>query len=188
MIVIGNEINAVEVLTTRKISWIGTTRFAMSSLYQSPLCKTPDNWWIGQSRFGRSQMDNTRSGITWIIVAVFCLWASLFSQTAESASAELIMVEETGCAFCARFNDEIAPIYPNTTEGSIAPLRRINIDKGWPDNLSHIKTESLTPTFILVQDNRELGRLYGYQGDEFFWFLLGELLEKLKPVTDDSKQ
>jgi len=148
-------------------------------------------WLSGMRRSGTSwvrQWRAKRRFKTWISATVLCLWIPLFSQTAVSASAQLIMVEETGCAFCARFNDEIAPIYPNTSEGRVAPLRRVNIDEGWPDDLLHIKSESLTPTFILIQDNQELGRLYGYQGDEFFWFLLGELLEKLKPVADKAKQ
>jgi len=119
---------------------------------------------------------------------MFSLWMMLFSQAAFSASAQLVMVEETHCPYCARFNAEIAPAYPKTTEGMAAPLRRINIDEGWPADLSHIKSESLTPTFILIQNNRELGRLHGYQGDEFFWFLLGELMEKLEPATAKTKQ
>ncbi len=94
-------------------------------------------------------------------------------------AAQLIMIEEDHCPYCQRFNDEIAPAYPNTTEGKQAPLRRVNIDKGWPSDLAHIEPETLTPTFILVENDRELGRMYGYQGDEFFWFLLGELLDKL---------
>jgi len=30
---------------------------------------------------------------------------------------------------------------------------------------------------VLVEDGVELGRLEGYNGDEFFWFLLGKLLD-----------
>lgn len=97
------------------------------------------------------------------------------------------MVEEAGCVYCAKFNAEIAPIYPNTAEGKLATLRRIDLADGWPADLSHIKPERLTPTFILIDNDREMGRLYGYQGDEFFWFLLGELLEKLDPETTETK-
>jgi len=132
-------------------------------------------------------------GTTWNSVTRFirtitvCLLMSLYSQLALSASAQLVMVEESDCPYCERFNAEIAPAYPNTTEGKAAPLRRVNIENGWPADLSHIKTETLTPTFILIQNNQELGRLHGYQGDEFFWFLLGELFEKLVPSTVKTK-
>ena len=137
---------------------------------------------------GKSWADNIPFGKIVKASFLICLWVSLLSQTAVAANTQLIMVEETNCPYCKRFNAEIAPIYPKTSEGIIAPLRRINIDEGWPDDLSYLKTESLTPTFILVQDNRELGRLHGYQGDEFFWFLLGELFDKLNPDTGEVKQ
>lgn len=97
------------------------------------------------------------------------------------------MIEEAGCVYCARFNDEIAPIYPNTAEGKLASLRRIDLADVWPKDLSHIEPVTLTPTFILIQNDHELGRLHGYQGDEFFWFLLGELFEKLEPEIDEAK-
>ncbi len=98
------------------------------------------------------------------------------------------MVEEENCPYCDRFNSEIAPIYPKTEEGKIAPLRRINLANAWPHDLSFIQPETLTPTFILVADGREVGRLYGYQGDEFFWFLLGELLDKLDSANSTEHQ
>jgi len=135
-----------------------------------------------------SRIAATQSINNWPGTVLIFLWLSLISQAALSASAQLIMVEETSCPYCLRFNAEIAPAYPNTTEGKTAPLRRINIDNGWPADLSHIKKESLTPTFILMQDNQELGRLHGYQGDEFFWFLLGELFEKLNPDSVKAKK
>jgi hypothetical protein len=30
---------------------------------------------------------------------------------------------------------------------------------------------------VLVDEGRELGRIEGYAGEEFFWFLLAKLLE-----------
>lgn len=104
----------------------------------------------------------------------------MIGVSAQGHAAELIMIEEAGCVYCARFNAEIAPVYPKTAEGKLAPLRRIDLSDEWPADLAQVKPETITPTFILVENQREVGRLYGYQGDEFFWFLLGEMLEKLK--------
>ena len=33
-----------------------------------------------------------------------------------------------------------------------------------------------TPTFVLVDDGREIGRIEGYPGEDFFWGLLERLL------------
>lgn len=89
------------------------------------------------------------------------------------------MIEESGCVYCAKFNREISIAYPKTTEGKAAPLRRLDLHEPWPAALSHIERPLYTPTFILLHNNHEVGRLVGYNGDEYFWFLLGELLEKI---------
>jgi len=90
---------------------------------------------------------------------------------------ELVMIEQAECPYCKRFDREIAPAYPKTAEGRRAPLRRVDLDAPWPDDLSNIKKESFTPTFVLADNNRELARLRGYPGDEHFWFLLRQMFE-----------
>lgn len=92
------------------------------------------------------------------------------------AAAELIMVEQAGCHWCARWNAEIAHIYPKTEEGARAPLRRVDL-RDLPDDIDFTSKPVFTPTFVLVDDGRELGRIEGYAGDQFFWFLLKELLD-----------
>jgi hypothetical protein len=99
--------------------------------------------------------------------------------TAPAGSAELIMLEQDGCAWCIRWDEEIGGIYPKTAESKLAPLRRVDIDEPWPDDLKTIRRDQFTPTFVLVDDGSEVGRMRGYVGDEFFWVLLGEMLEKL---------
>lgn len=99
--------------------------------------------------------------------------------TALVNAAELLIVEEHYCPYCERFNAEIGNIYPKTTEGKQAPLVRIQLEDPWPEKYSGIKKASVTPTFILVHEGKEIDRMLGYQGDEFFWFLLGNMLEKL---------
>lgn len=94
-------------------------------------------------------------------------------------AAELLMLERPGCVWCARFNDEIAPIYPKTEEGRIAPLRRVDITDPWPADLEGIASEHYTPTFVLIDKGEEIGRIRGYPGDEFFWYLVTELIAKL---------
>lgn len=92
-----------------------------------------------------------------------------------AGAAELVMVEQPGCAWCERWNAEIAPIYPKTSEGRFAPLRRVDL-RALPDDLSLIRRVSFTPTFLVVEDGRELDRLEGYPGQHFFWPLLEALL------------
>ena len=113
--------------------------------------------------------------------------AALFALVAAPGfSAELLVLEQPGCPWCARFEAEIAPAWANTEEGRKAPLRRVDITRPWPDDLSLIDRERITPTFVLVDQGKELGRLRGYPGDQFFWYLIDELLEKLPDEESDA--
>lgn len=99
-------------------------------------------------------------------------------STVPAFSAELIMLEQRGCVYCQKWEAEIGVAYPKTAEGNQAPLRRVDIHEPIPEDLEYIRIERFTPTFVLVDEGREIGRIRGYTGDEFFWFLLSELLEK----------
>jgi len=109
------------------------------------------------------------------------LW--LFGLSAAPAgAAELVMFEQAGCAWCARWHKEVGPAYPRTAEGRAAPLRRVDLRAPRPDDLRAIAGVVHTPTFVLVEDGREVGRILGYPGDAFFWGLLAELVAKLPPA------
>jgi len=103
----------------------------------------------------------------------------------STKAAELLMLEQQGCAWCERWHAEIGPAYPNTSEGKRVPLRLVDINKPWPADLENIRKERFTPTFVLIENGVEISRMRGYTGDEFFWFLLDEMLEKL-PVPPKS--
>ncbi len=96
-------------------------------------------------------------------------------------AAELVMFESEYCEWCERWHEEIGPIYPKTWEGRVAPLRRVDVDEEWPEDLKSIRGIRYTPTFVLMEDGREVGRLVGYPGEDFFWPLLDDLLAKLPP-------
>ncbi len=115
---------------------------------------------------------------TWAFIAMLGIASS---PARAGAGLELVMLEQAGCAWCARFKAEIAPAYPNTEEGKKAPLRYVDIHAPLPADLANLEIERYTPTFIMLQDGKEIGRMRGYAGDEFFWFLLNEILDKADP-------
>jgi len=92
-----------------------------------------------------------------------------------ASAAELIMYSQAGCPWCIRWHKDIGAIYPLSPEGQYAPLREVDIR----DTVSSVKLQkpvTLTPTFVLVEGGREIGRVTGYPGEEFFWELLGEII------------
>lgn len=97
------------------------------------------------------------------------------------AEVTLVMFEEVGCIWCARWNAEVGPEYPLTPEGVVAPLVRLDIHDDLPEDLTLDSRPRFTPTFVLVQNGTELGRIEGYPGEDFFWGLLGRLLDRIEP-------
>ena len=96
----------------------------------------------------------------------------------SAQAAELVMIERSGCSYCVKWDREVAAIYSKSPEGQRAPLKRFNLDDGKP-NLQLNAPLRYTPTFVLVDGTKEIGRITGYMNDAMFWGLLGKLMEQL---------
>lgn len=86
--------------------------------------------------------------------------------------------------WCARWNAEIAPIYPKTAEGAFAPLRRVEIH-AIPADIIVTRPVNFTPTFLIVEDGHELARIEGYPGEDWFWPILAKLLQDTTEFTTE---
>ncbi|MDJ0827836.1 MAG: thioredoxin family protein [Rhodobacter sp.] len=109
-------------------------------------------------------------------LALICLTAMFAALPARAA--ELVMVEEIGCIYCAQWDAEIAEIYPKTPEGQTAPLVRVMQKSAELKAYTLARPVVYTPTFLLVEDNTELARIEGYPGEDFFWGLLEMFLTR----------
>ena len=112
------------------------------------------------------------------MVYIRALLSVVFIGLAGLAQAEmkLVMAEEDGCIWCERWNRDIGPIYPKTTEGKAAPLFRLDIHDPLPENMEFARSLHFTPTFVLMVDGKEISRIEGYPGEDFFWGLLGQII------------
>jgi hypothetical protein len=117
----------------------------------------------------------TCSCLAAIVAALAVLWA--MAATAAPAELQLLMFERDGCSYCRQWNEEIGPAYPKTAEGQAAPLLRLDIKAPLPSGVTLTgRAPIFTPTFVLLSEGTEVGRIEGYAGDEFFWVLLERLL------------
>ncbi len=57
-----------------------------------------------------------------------------------------------------------------------------------PPDLCLHRTERLTPLFVLIDRGREIGRIRGYPGEDYFWGLLGVLMEKLDASATNEER
>ncbi len=98
----------------------------------------------------------------------------------------LMMVEEVGCVWCARWNADIGGYYDRTEEGKRAPLWRHNLRAPLPAGIHLDRPPRYTPTFVLLQGGREIGRIEGYPGEDFFWGMLDRILKKIPQQAEKS--
>lgn len=106
--------------------------------------------------------------LVWLLLAV-----------RPAAAAELVMFDRAGCPWCLRWEREIGPIYPLTDEGRRAPLRRVSLERPLPPGLDLRAPVFYSPTFVLFDGGREIGRITGYAGEDAFWGLLKPLMARL---------
>ena len=105
--------------------------------------------------------------------------ALAFAMVSMSVMAtELLMVERDDCVWCRRWFSEVGPAYQNSDEGKRAPLQRFNLANGQP-KMTLKEPVRFTPTFILIHEEREVGRIVGYLDNAMFWGLLGSMLKRL---------
>lgn len=112
-----------------------------------------------------------------VAVAILAAWAAL-SASRPVHAAELVMFERAGCPWCRHWDREIAPVYPKTAEGARAPLRRVSLDRPLAPEWRLDPPVFYSPTFVVMENGREIGRITGYMNAESFWGLLSTLLAK----------
>lgn len=108
--------------------------------------------------------------IAWLIMIVV--------PVSALAETKLLMFEQPGCIYCARWNEEVGPEYPLTDEGRAAPLQRLQLRDPLPEGISIKSHPIFTPTFILLRDGQEQGRIEGYPSEDFFWPLLATMIKE----------
>lgn len=99
----------------------------------------------------------------------------------RAQAATLIMVDDPACQYCRRWNKEVGGGYGRTAEGRAAPLKRVGRDS---KALADFAPVVYTPTFILVRDGREVGRITGYPGQFYFWEELSQLMSSAGITTE----
>lgn len=91
-------------------------------------------------------------------------------------AAELVMFESDTCPWCKRWHAEIGGVYAKTPEGRALPLKSI-FQGRVPPEYAHIGRLVYTPTFVVLNAGREVGRIVGYPGEDFFWPMLDEIIK-----------
>ncbi len=115
-----------------------------------------------------------------LVSGVVLLLVAFFAMATPVRAAELVMFESDTCEWCEIWHEEIGVVYAKTSEGRILPLRRVDVDDDRPADLAHVRRVVYTPTFVVINGGREVGRILGYPGEDFFWPMLGKIIDRME--------
>jgi hypothetical protein len=109
----------------------------------------------------------------------FAVFINVAAPVSKASAAELLVISSAHCPYCVAWEREIGRSYAVTAEGQRTPLRRFSIEAERPAGFAKIHEVQVTPTFILVERGREVGRIEGYSGGRAFWADFRALLARL---------
>ena len=109
------------------------------------------------------------------------LLPGLLAGAARAEAAELLMYRRDGCPWCRAWDEAVGPAYLKSDLGRLLPLRAVDLDRDPPPAVALAHPVRFTPTFVVVNEGREVGRIEGYPGEDFFWGLLDRLARSLPP-------
>jgi thioredoxin-related protein len=111
-------------------------------------------------------------------ILIIMLAAAIALPLAQASAAELLMYRRDGCPYCAAWDREVGPGYNNSQFGKVAPVRMVDVHSARPQIA--LKSPIIyTPTFVLVDDTREIGRIEGYSSNDFFYGTIARLIGQL---------
>lgn len=103
---------------------------------------------------------------------------SLSFLALPAQAAELIMYDRDGCYYCLEWKNKVGKYYNQTREGMAVPLTRVDLGERIPSRLAKVRKPVMTPTFVMIHEGREIGRINGYPGEKKFWAMMSYLIKR----------
>ena len=89
---------------------------------------------------------------------------------------QLVVMEAEGCIYCTIFRRDVLPSYEDSERGKDMPVRFVDVNDVAKTGLELSSPIDILPTFVVVKDQREIGRIPGYVGPEDFFHAINYLL------------
>lgn len=112
---------------------------------------------------------------------------AIFLSPSLARASELVMFERKSCVWCQRWDRDVGASYDKTQESKLLPLRRVDLDRRDKSEILLDGPVLFTPTFVIVDNGREIGRITGYMNEDSFWGLLGAYADKLRIARDTNR-
>lgn len=98
------------------------------------------------------------------------------AEIPPAGSAELVVMEAEGCTYCTIFRRDVLPSYEMSEHAKSMPVRFVDINDVEKSGIVLDGPISMVPTFVVIKNHREIGRIPGYLGRENFFHAISYLL------------
>jgi thioredoxin-related protein len=99
------------------------------------------------------------------------------TERISKTTAELLVFEAKGCAYCFIFRRDVVPGYQQSPRARDVPMRFIDVRKADLTRLQLRAPLTMLPTVILMEHGREVDRISGYMGPEPFFHMVSRLMK-----------
>lgn len=103
------------------------------------------------------------------------------SPATQPRVVELVVFEHGDCTYCRIFRSAILPRYRENGQEARAPIRFVRVEHADMTALGLRGRITMVPTFVLMQDGREVGRIEGYWAPDNFFRLVASMLARTDP-------
>lgn len=104
-----------------------------------------------------------------------------FERPAQSETrVELLVVEVKGCVYCGLFRRDVVPAYHGSDRARAVPMRFVDLDALGGRIAGMSSPIDTVPTVLVMQDDKEIGRVAGYVGPETFFHAISRLLAQVR--------
>ena len=93
-----------------------------------------------------------------------------------SGNIQLVVMEAEGCIYCTIFRRDVLPSYEMSERGKEIPVRFLDVNDVDKAGIELQSPINILPTFVVIKDNHEMGRIPGYMGPEDFFHSINYLL------------
>ena len=112
-----------------------------------------------------------------LIIFLYCLFLLTIQSVNAKENSLMLMITDKNCLYCIIWEKQIGKIYPKTDIAKKFPLQRIEVKNFINYKKYDLKKTNITPTFILIKNANEEGRIEGYTNPEMFWWQVDEIID-----------
>jgi thioredoxin-related protein len=94
----------------------------------------------------------------------------------QGENFELVVMEAPGCTYCTLFRRDVLPSYEASPRAKDMPIRFVDVNDEAAEGLGLQSPVDIVPTFLVLKNNKEVGRIPGYTGPEYFFHTINYLI------------